>query len=43
MGKHTSGLYDPTTFDPTTLGSLTVTGLNQISPLTAWHITIKRV
>lgn len=36
MPKHASGLYDPTTFDPTTLGSLTVTGLNQISPLTAY-------
>ena len=30
----TSGQID--TFDPTTLGSLTATGLNQISPLTAY-------
>lgn len=36
MGKHTSGLYDPTTFDPTALGGITVTGLNQISPLTTY-------
>ena len=30
----TSGQID--TFDPTTLGSLTVTGINQISPLTVY-------